>query len=153
MTLLFTDIVESTQHVMRLGDARWDALLSSYRVAIRSELDACGGLEVDTAGDGFFAVFRSSDHALTCARALNDRVARLGLQCRTGVHSGTCQTGGEKPTGLNVHVAARVMACAAPGEVLLSDSVCRSLSSQATVATGAHTLKGLPGDWPLHALC
>jgi class 3 adenylate cyclase len=151
-TFLFTDIADSTEHVLRLGDARWDLLLASYRATVRRELHHFGGREVDAAGDGFFAIFPSPDGAVCCARSISQDVQRLGLSSRTGVHSGPYQTGGEKVSGINVHVAARVMAAARPGEVMLSEAVCNSLDSYGSglSTAAAHALKGLPGEWPLY---
>jgi class 3 adenylate cyclase len=149
-TLLFTDIAASTEHALRLGDARWDALLTDYRAAVRSELLQYGGQEVDSAGDGFFAIFPQPSDAVRCAQSLSSRVDRLGLSSRTGLHSGCCQTGGEKVSGIAVHVAARVMACAQPGEVLVSEAVYDNMPHTGVVETGAHTLKGLPGEWALY---
>jgi class 3 adenylate cyclase len=149
-TLLFTDIAASTELALRLGDSRWDALLSDYRAAVRNELRHYGGQEVDTAGDGFFAVFPKAKNAVRCAQALSSCVDRLGLTSRTGLHRGTCQTGGEKVSGIAVHVAARVMACAQPGEVLVSSAVYHRMPHRGVINTGAHSLKGLPGEWPLY---
>ena len=150
LTLLFTDIAASTEQVLRLGDERWDALLSAYRGAVRGELQDFGGSEVDNAGDGFFAIFPSADSAVRCAQSLSRRVDHLGLASRTAVHTGECQTGGEKVSGINVHVAARIMACARPGEVLLSESARRACGCSKTVAAGSHRLKGLPGEWQVY---
>jgi class 3 adenylate cyclase len=149
-TLLFTDIAASTEHALRLGDVRWDALLTDYRAVVRSELREYGGQEVDSAGDGFFAIFPKPSDAVRCAQSLSTRVDRLGLSSRTGLHSGCCQTGGEKVSGIAVHVAARVMACAQPGEVLVSEAVYDNMPHTGVVNTGAHTLKGLPGEWALY---
>jgi class 3 adenylate cyclase len=153
-TLLFTDIAASTEHALRLGDARWDALLTDYRTAVRNELRQYGGKEVDSAGDGFFAIFPKTKDAVRCARSLSSRVDRLGLSSRTGLHSGCCQTGGEKVSGIAVHVAARVMACAQPGEVLVSEAVYQRMPRKhsGAVDAGAHSLKGLPGEWALYRL-
>lgn len=150
MTLLFTDIAASTEIALRLGDAQWQTLLAAYRGAVRRELHRTGGHEVDAAGDGFFAVFRSPETAVSCARAIAARTDGLGLPSRTGVHVGTCQCGGEKVSGINVHVAARVMSAAAPGEILVSESISRALPSAAFFGAGARDLKGLPGEWQLY---
>jgi class 3 adenylate cyclase len=152
MTFLFTDIVASTEHALRLGDAHWEAKLAGYRATVRRELIRFGGHEVDTAGDGFFVTFSASEGAIRCAQSLSVCVDRLGLASRTGVHTGPCQTGGEKVSGVNVHVAARVMAAAQAGEVLLSSAVQESLSSPrlALVDAGRHALKGLPSEYQLY---
>jgi class 3 adenylate cyclase len=152
-TVLFTDIASSTEHAVRLGDALWDAQLTSYRAAIRRELRQFGGVEVDSAGDGFFAVFASAGGAVHCAQSISTRADRLGLASRTGLHTGVCQTGGEKISGVAVHVAARVMACADPGEVLVTSAVGQALPLRASSAwhdAGPHDLRGLPGQWPLY---
>jgi class 3 adenylate cyclase len=149
-TLLFTDIAASTEYALRVGDARWDELLADYRAAVRSELRQFGGQEVDSAGDGFFAIFPKTRDAVRCARSLSSRVYGLGLTSRTGLHSGTCQTGGEKVSGIAVHVAARVMACAQPGEVLVSEAVYQTMPHSRVKHAGAHSLKGLPGQWALY---
>jgi class 3 adenylate cyclase len=151
-TLLFTDIAGSTEHVLRLGDARWDSLLGQYRGAVRGALGQFGGSEVDTAGDGFFAVFSDSTAAIGCAQSIATHVDGLGLTSRTGLHVGQCSTGGEKVSGVNVHTAARVMSVARPGEVLLSSAIRESIPSQiGFVDRGTHHLKGLPGNWQLYA--
>jgi class 3 adenylate cyclase len=149
-TLLFTDIAASTEHALRLGDARWDALLADYRAAVRNALRQYGGQEVDTAGDGFFAIFPRAKDAVRCARSLSSCLDRLGLTSRTGLHCGKCQTGGEKISGIAVHVAARVMMCAQPGEVLVSEAVYHKMSHSRVMNAGAHNLKGLPGEWALY---
>jgi class 3 adenylate cyclase len=146
MTFLFTDIASSTEHLVQLGDERWATLLSGYRAMVRDELRRFGGHEVDNAGDGFFAVFPGISSAVSCARAIARSTDALGLPSRTGVHRGACEVGGEKPTGVNVHVAARIMACAQPGEVLVSEAI----KSTACVDAGRHHLKGLPGRWRLY---
>jgi class 3 adenylate cyclase len=149
LTFLFTDIADSTDLALALGDATWDGLLGAYRLMVRRQLDRFGGFEVDTAGDGFFAVFQTADSAVRCAQSLASDSLRLGLASRTAVHSGICQTGGEKPTGVNLHVAARIMACARPGELLISDSARDATSAFGFAEAGAHTLRGLPGRWPV----
>jgi class 3 adenylate cyclase len=152
-TFLFTDIASSTEHALRLGDAAWDAQLTRYRAAVRRELHQFGGIEVDTAGDGFFAVFVSACDAVRCAQSISTRLDHLGLSSRTGLHTGTCQTGGEKISGVAVHVAARVMACAHPGEILVSSAVNQELTLYASASwheAGARGLRGLPGQWRLY---
>jgi class 3 adenylate cyclase len=149
-TFLFTDIVNSTEQVLRLGDAQWDCLLTSYRASVRRDLRHFGGREVDAAGDGFFVVFHDPQRAVRCAQSLSQRVEKLGLASRTGVHTGQCQSGGEKVCGLNVHVAARVMAAAQPGEVLVSEATRQSLCASTIIDAGSHSLKGLPGYWALY---
>ena len=152
-TVLFTDIASSTEHALRLGDAHWDTQLTSYRAAMRRELRQFGGVEVDSAGDGFFAVFAAADGAVRCAQSIATQADRLGLASRTGLHTGACQTGGEKISGVAVHVAARVMACAHPGEVLVTSAVGQALPLRASAAwhdAGPQGLRGLPGQWHLY---
>jgi class 3 adenylate cyclase len=154
LTLLFTDIVGSTELLVELGDERWHAVLRDYRATVRRELRAFSGHEVDTAGDGFFATFDSPLRAVRCARAIAAAMPHLGLRARIGLHCGPCCMGSEKISGLNVHTAARVMAMAGPGEVLMSDTLRAELdgSDIALEPRGAHILKGVPGEWPLFAI-
>lgn len=154
LTLLFTDIVGSTRTAVELGDERWRVLLGRYRASVRRELARFGGHEVDTAGDGFFATFDRPALGLSCAWAVHSAVKRLGLDTRTGLHVGECEMRGEKVSGLAVHAAARVMAAAADGEILISDAVREAvLGVDARLADrGRHELKGVPGEWQLYAL-
>jgi class 3 adenylate cyclase len=149
LTFLFTDIADSTELALALGDATWDRLLCAYRFMVRRHLDRFGGFEVDTAGDGFFAVFQTTDCAVRCARSLASESTRLGVASRTAIHRGTCETAGEKPTGVNLHVAARIMMCAQPGEVLVSESARDGARLVGLAEAGSHALRGLPGQWPL----
>jgi class 3 adenylate cyclase len=153
-TLLFTDIVGSTQHAERLGDARWRALLEQHRHVVRAEILRCEGVEIDTAGDGFFVRFDSPARALECARAVRDGVKRLGIEMRVGVHTGECELEGRKLAGMAVHVAARIQASAGAGEILVSSTV-KDLAMGSGLRfeeRGGHALKGVPGEWQLFAL-
>src|SRR5438093_1570594 len=154
LILLFTDIVGSTEHLVELGDERWRTLLGRYRTAVRQELSRYGGHEVDTAGDAFFATFDRPTSGVTCARAIRSAVMDVGLQLRTGVHLGECEMRGEKVSGIEVHAAARIMATAGDGEILLSNAVREAISGTdfPTTDRGHHALKGVPGDWQLYAL-
>jgi class 3 adenylate cyclase len=154
LTLLFTDIVGSTEHLVQLGDEQWRALLGRYRAAVRQELARYGGHEVDTAGDAFFATFDRPSSGVACAQAMRSVVAAIGLQLRTGVHLGECEMRGEKVSGIEVHTAARIMAAAGDGEILLSDAVREAVSGAdfPTSDRGRHQLKGVPGEWELYAL-
>ena len=154
LTLLFTDIVGSTERIVELGDEPWRMLLGRYRTAVRQELSRYGGHEVDTAGDAFFATFEQPSSGMTCAWAMRSKVAGVGLQLRTGVHLGECEMRGEKVSGIEVHTGARIMAAAGAGEILLSATVRDAISSTqfALVDRGEHVLKGVPGDWALYAL-
>ena len=154
LTLLFTDIVGSTRMAVDLGDEGWNALLTRYRASVRRELARFGGHEVDTAGDGFFATFSRPAAGLGCAWAVRSAVDALSLRTRTGLHVGECEMRGEKVSGLAVHTAARVMAAAGDGEILISDAV-RDVGSGVDVQLGdrgRHELKGVPGEWHLFAL-
>jgi class 3 adenylate cyclase len=154
LTLLFTDIVNSTSRVVELGDERWRKLLETYRATVRHELARFGGREIDTAGDGFFATFDRPLHGLHCAVALRGSLHALGLDSRIGLHAGECELRGERVSGMNVVVAARVMASAGANEVVVSDAV-RELAVGSDFRfheRGMQTLKGVPGEWRLQSL-
>jgi adenylate cyclase len=153
-TMLFTDIVGSTDLAVRLGDRQWQTLLASHHTAIRRELRRFRGREVDTAGDGFFATFEQPTQALQAAEAIVAAVAELGIAIRVGLHAGEAEAGGEKIRGIAVHIASRVMSAARPGEVLVSGTL-RDLVAGSGVEfsdRGLHELKGVPGEWHLWAL-
>lgn len=152
--LLFTDVVGSTERARALGDRRFRDLLEAFRAAVRVQLARYGGTELDTAGDGFFAAFDLPSRAIRCARALREALAPLGLRIRTGLHAGECERSAGKPSGLAVHIAARVMAEAGPDEVLVSGTL-KDLVAGSRFSfgdRGAHTLKGIPGEWRLWSL-
>jgi class 3 adenylate cyclase len=152
-TLLFTDVVGSTAHAERLGDARWRTLLEEHRRLIRAEIGRHDGVEVQTIGDGFLIRFGAPISALNCARAIHSSVQRLGISIRAGVHA-ACDLQSGNLTGMGVHIAARLQALAAPGEVLVS-STPKDLalgSGMQFDERGVHTLKGVPGNWSLYAL-
>src|SRR5206468_3907825 len=123
VTLLFTDIVASTVVAEEMGDRRWRELLARHHRILRAALKEHGGREVDTAGDGLFARFDTPAAAIRCACAAVDAVAELGVSIRAGVHIGECEILDGKPSGVNVHVAARTMSVAGVGEVLVTSSV------------------------------
>ena len=153
-TLLFTDIVDSTGHAERLGDARWRVLLEEHKLAVRREVSRHNGTEVDTAGDGFFVRFDSPAQAIEAARAVRHASAPLGIDIRAGIHTGECELEGNKLAGMAVHIAARVQAVAPPGEIWVSSTV-RDLtvgSSTQFVDRGEQTLKGVPDPWRLYAV-
>jgi class 3 adenylate cyclase len=154
LTLLFTDIVGSTEKIVELGDVHWQALLGRFRSTVRQELARNGGREVNTAGDAFFATFDRPAAGLRCAWALRSAVHELGLETRTGLHLGEGEMRGEEVTGLAVHTAARIMSAAGGGEILISDPLRAGLAE--TVVTladrGVHELKGIPGEWPLYSV-
>ena len=153
LTLLFTDIVESTQAIVDLGDEQWRAVLDRYRALVRRELSRHRGREVNTAGDAFFAVFDRPMSAIRCASAMRDGVKTLGLRVRTGIHYGEVEMRGEQVTGLAVHAAARVMALAGEDQVLISDDVAQLLDDALPLRdAGRHELRGVPGTWQLYEL-
>lgn len=153
-TLLFSDIVGSTDHIAKLGDAGWRELRDQHHQAIRALLIEFGGTEVDTAGDGFLVRFESPASSLEYARSIRDAVTPLGLQLRIGIHTGECELKGREVIGMAVHVAARLQGAADPGEIICSEIV-KSLalgSEHAFHSRGPRELKGVPGTWELFAL-
>jgi class 3 adenylate cyclase len=153
LSLLFTDIVESTRAIVDLGDEQWREVLDRYRTIVRQELSRCRGREVNTAGDAFFAVFDRPANALRCAVAMRERVAELGLQVRTGLHLGDVEMRGEQLSGLAVHAAARVMGAAGPGDVMLSEAFAAALPDGTRLRdVGRRPLRGVPGEWQLYAV-
>jgi class 3 adenylate cyclase len=151
LTVLFTDLVGSTERAQRLGDAKWRELLDEHNALLRRQLDLHRGREVNTTGDGFLATFDSPTRAVECARAMRDGLGQLGLEIRAGIHTGECELVGGDVTGLAVHVASRVQSAAQPGEILVSSTVRDLLGSSEArlVDRGAHKLKGLEGTWVL----
>jgi class 3 adenylate cyclase len=153
-TVLFTDLVGSTKRAAELGDRSWRELLERHNELVRIELERFRGVEVDTAGDGFFASFDGPARAIACARAIVEQVPTLGLGVRAGIHTGECERSGNKLTGLAVNVGARVSSAAGPGEVLVSGTV-KDLVAGSGIEfedRGAHELKGVPGEWRLFAV-
>jgi class 3 adenylate cyclase len=153
-TLLFTDIVDSTNRAAEWGDRRWRDLLDQHHAAVRVQLERYGGREIGTTGDGFFASFASPTQAVGCALAVTDAVDALGVQIRAGVHTGEVEVRGDDLGGLAVHIAARVSAAAGAGEVLVSSTVKDLLTGSALSfeGRGEHELKGVPGSWRLFAV-
>ena len=153
-TVLFADIVSSTERAAQLGDRAWRDLLESYYGVARREVAQFRGREIDTAGDGFFATFDGPARAIRSACAIRDAAASIGLTVRTGLHTGECEKLGEKVGGLAVHIGARVAAQAQPGEVLVSGTV-RDLVAGSGIRfadRGTRTLKGVPGEWRLYSV-
>jgi class 3 adenylate cyclase len=153
LTLLFADVVSSTEAAVRAGDSRWRDLLSQYFEAMRAELERFGGREVQTTGDGMLVTFDGSARAIQCAAAVR-RIARdHDLRIRVGVHVGEVELVGDDIRGVTVHEAARIMAKAGADEILVSE-LTRMLAGAAGFAfedRGTHTLKGLDGEWRLAA--
>jgi class 3 adenylate cyclase len=152
-TLLFTDIVDSTAHMAKLGDAGWRELLERHHALVRTELARARGNEVDTAGDGFFASFDGPARAVRCAKSIVNGMHELGIDVRSGLHTGECEIVDGKMSGIAVHTGARVAAHAGPGEVLVSSTV-RDLVAGSGLEfedRGVHELKGIPGEWRLYA--
>ncbi len=152
-TVLFTDIVGSTEKLVELGDSGWRELVERHHALVRQQLSRFRGEEVDTAGDGFFARFDGPIRAVHCARAIGEAMGTLGLEVRAGLHTGECELVGGKITGLAVNIGARIAALAEPGEVLVSSTV-KDLVAGSDLEfedRGQATLKGVPGAWNLFA--
>jgi pimeloyl-ACP methyl ester carboxylesterase/class 3 adenylate cyclase len=153
-TVLFTDIVGSTEKLTELGDRAWTELVSEHHTIVRRHLARFRGRELDTAGDGFFASFDGPARAIRCAREIVETVRDLGIDVRAGLHTGECELIDGKVGGIAVHIGARVAAEAAPGEVLVSSTV-KDLVAGSKLEfadRGAAQLKGVPGEWRLFAV-
>jgi class 3 adenylate cyclase len=153
-TVLFTDIVGSTARAAELGDARWRELLGAHHDVIRRQLVRFRGKELDTAGDGFFALFDGPARAIRCACAVTEAVRELGIEVRAGLHTGECEQMDGKVGGIAVHIGARVASEAEPGEVLVSSTV-KDLVAGSGIAfaeRGSFQLKGVPDEWRLYAV-
>ncbi|HET9724317.1 MAG TPA: adenylate/guanylate cyclase domain-containing protein [Actinomycetota bacterium] len=151
-TVLFTDIVGSTELAVDLGDRAWRDLLDRHHVVVRTLLERFHGVEVDTAGDGFLARFEGPARAVRCATAIVEAVRALGLEVRAGVHAGEVELLGDKVTGIAVHTGSRVAAKAEPGEVLVSQTVKDLVAGSGLVFehAGEYELKGIPDRWRLY---
>lgn len=152
-TVLFTDIVASTERAVELGDQRWRELLDTHDRAVREQLHRFRGQEINTTGDGFVACFDGPARAIQCAIEITRASHRLGLAVRAGLHTGECERRGADIAGLAVHVAARVGALAGPGDVLVSRTVTDLVAGSGISFDdrGEHALKGIPGNWQLFA--
>lgn len=153
-TVMFTDLVGSTERAAAVGDHRWRELLEQHDRVVRGQLERFRGREVDSAGDGFLATFDGPARAIRCAIACRDELARLDLQLRAGIHTGECELVGDKVRGIAVHIGARVASLAAPGEILVS-SIVKDLvagSGLQFVDRGVHRLRGVPEEWRLFAV-
>jgi class 3 adenylate cyclase/pimeloyl-ACP methyl ester carboxylesterase len=152
-TVLFTDIVGSTEQLAALGDHAWRDRLDGHDAMVRTHLERFRGREVNTTGDGFLAVFDGPARAVQCAQAVAGGAGPLGIQVRAGVHVGECEVRGDDLAGIAVHIGARVCALAQPGEVLTTSTVRDLVAGSGITFTerGRHTLKGIPGEWAILA--
>jgi pimeloyl-ACP methyl ester carboxylesterase len=152
-TVQFTDIVQSTERAAALGDRQWRETLEKFQAMVREELRQHRGREIDTAGDGFLAAFDGPARAIRCAAAVRAGARSQGLQIRAGVHTGECELIGGKLGGIAVHIGARVAGQAAPGEIVVSQTVKDLVagSGLSFAERGVHALKGVPGEWRLYA--
>jgi len=152
LTVLFTDIVESTEQLAELGDRRWRGLLERHDALIRAELKRHGGREIKTTGDGFLATFEGPARAIECAQAIVAGAGSLGIGIRAGVHTGECEVVGDDVAGMAVHIGARVGALACSGEVCVSGTVKDLVVGSGIEFSerGTRELKGVPGEWPIY---
>jgi class 3 adenylate cyclase len=148
-TVLFTDIVGSTELMSRMGDSRWRDLLQRHHAAVRHELSRYRGRELDTAGDGFFAAFDGPARAVHAATAIRDSLRALGIDVRAGIHVGECEVSDDKLTGVAVSIGARIAALAGPGEIFVSRTVKDLVAGSGLVLDdrGEHHLKGVGEPW------
>lgn len=153
-TVMFVDVVGSTEHAASMGDSRWKALLATFRELVARNLGRFQGKEVTTTGDGVLAIFEMPADAVRCARDVAGQVGALGIEVRAGVHTGEIELLGDDITGIAVHLAARVTDAAGPREVLVTRTVTELVAGSNIVFSekGTHALKGVPGEWPLFAV-
>jgi class 3 adenylate cyclase len=153
-TVMFTDIVDSTRRAAEIGDSRWRSLLGDHDQIVRERIAGYRGREVKTMGDGFLVTFDGPARAIRCASSIARDVRDIGIDVRAGLHTGECELIGDDVGGLAVNIGARVGSLAAPGEVLVSQTV-RDLVVGSDITfenRGAHELKGVPGEWQLFAV-
>jgi DNA-binding NarL/FixJ family response regulator len=153
-TVMFSDIVSSTEQAAQVGDRRWREVLDRHDELVRELLAAHGGQEINTTGDGFLALFDAPARAIRCAVAIRDQLRALGIELRIGLHAGEVELRGDDVGGIAVHIGARVTASAAAGDVVVSSTV-RDLvvgSGIGFLDRGRHALKGVPGQWQLFAV-
>ena len=150
-TVLFADIVDSTAQAAALGDSSWRELRNAFYARVRRVLEQYRGREINTSGDGFLATFDGPARAVRCATAIRDGVRSLNLEVRCGLHTGECELVGNDIAGIAVHTGARVAALAAPGEVLVSQTVCDLVAGSGLTFEegGTYKLKGVPNEWRL----
>jgi class 3 adenylate cyclase len=151
---LFTDIVASTAHTSAMGDNRWRELLDRHDLSVRRQLGRFRGNEVNTTGDGFVSTFDGPARAVECACAIRDVARQLGLEVRSGIHTGEVEVRGKDVAGIAVHIAARVAALADPGTVWVSRTVADLVVGSGIQFRdrGAQELKGVPGTWHLYSV-
>jgi class 3 adenylate cyclase len=153
-TIMFTDIVGSTERAVSMGDQRWHEVLDAHDSAVRGELEQFHGQEVKTIGDGFLAAFDGPARAIRCAQAITAKAEDLGLEVRAGLHTGECEARGDDLAGIAVHIGARVGDLAGPNEVIVTSTV-RDLVTGSGLEfhdRGRHELKGIPGEWQVLAV-
>jgi len=152
-TVMFTDIVASTDELSRVRDRHWSEVLSAHDRIVHAELERFGGHAVKSTGDGVLATFDGPGRALRCAAAIRDAITSLGLDIRVGLHTGEIELRGDDIGGIAVHIAQRIEATARPGEILASRTVVDLVAGSGLEFTdrGTHTLKGIPGEWELHS--
>jgi class 3 adenylate cyclase len=153
-TVLFTDVVGSTEQAAGMGDRRWSELLATHDGLTRAELERFRGREIRATGDGFLAIFDGPGRAVRCACAIRDAVRAIGIHVRVGLHTGEIELHGDEIGGIAVHIAQRVQGLAQPDEVLVSRTVV-DLVGGAGIAfadRGTHALKGVPDQWQLFAV-
>jgi class 3 adenylate cyclase len=153
-TVLFTDIVGSTNHLAKLGDQRWKDLLDRHDRIVRRQFERFGGREINTAGDGFLATFDGPGRAVRCACAIREAVSALDIEIRAGIHTGEIELRGDDIAGMAVHIGARVAASASASEVLVSGAVPPLVAGSGInfEDRGEHELKGVPGSWKIYAV-
>jgi class 3 adenylate cyclase len=153
-TVMFVDIVGSTEHATRLGDRQWRDVLDRYYAIARRQLARFRGREIGTAGDGLFATFDGPARAIRCARTIADEVSVLEIAVRVGIHSGECEVIGDNLAGIAVHIGARIAGQASPSEVLVSSTIMDLVAGSGIrfEDRGRHSLKGVPGEWSLFAV-
>jgi class 3 adenylate cyclase len=152
-TSLFTDIVDSTEKAVELGDGGWAELLESHHSIVRTQLSRFHGEEMDTSGDGFFAIFPDPGQAIDAARSIRTELRDLDLRIRAGIHLGDCWVADGKCTGLAIHIGARIAALAEAGEILVSEAArAEAGSTYRFTDRGETSLRGVPGRWHLYAV-
>jgi class 3 adenylate cyclase len=154
LTVVFLDIVNSTDQLAAMGDERWRGLLEQLDFGVERRIPAFHGKRIKHTGDGYLLAFTGPTSAIECAQAISTDVERLGLQCKTGIHTGECERRGEDLSGLAVHIAARIMAEADPQTIASSQTVKDLVvgSGLEFAPLGTRDLKGVPGDWPLYTV-